>query len=201
MPRNLVRMHTYFWVISFMRPYKWSVFLLVLSGLAAVISQMSIPTIIQVLVDDVFLKKNTELFRIIIIAFLFVLLILFAASIAQNLLRLSIQEKASRDLQYAMFQQLRKLGFSYYEQHAVGDTLSMFNTDVAAVQRVYSEYFPGLIQQILFVTVPFVFLVNMDWQLTLFILPCYFLYYLSGPYIDKKTTELLEKQTIDSARP
>jgi ATP-binding cassette subfamily B protein len=58
-----------------------------------------------------------------------VALIIIISAIKNQLNRI-IQEKSARDLQFSVFDQLRNLGFSYYEKHSVGETLSLFNNEI-----------------------------------------------------------------------
>ncbi|HEY0827335.1 MAG TPA: ABC transporter ATP-binding protein, partial [Bacilli bacterium] len=78
----------------------------------------------------------------------------------------------------------------YYERHPVGETLSFLNTEVAAIQEIYRTYLPFMIQDTLFVAVAFSILLSIHVKLTLVLIPCFLLYYLVGPYFEKKASHI-----------
>jgi ATP-binding cassette subfamily B protein/subfamily B ATP-binding cassette protein MsbA len=101
-------------------------------------------------------------------------------------LKRQIQEQASRDLQLSIFTHLRKLGFAYYERHPVGETLSLLNTEVGAVQQLYRELFPTLLSSLAFSGVSVFLMLSTNVTLTLIAISSFFFYYIFGPYLERK---------------
>lgn len=178
----------YVWLLTYLKPYKWQMILFVFCGLMISLSQMSIFRVLQHIIDDIVMAGNAGRFKFIIGVLIAILVCMFAAMAANNLLSRLIREKASRDLQFDCIKQLRRLSFSYYESHAVGETLSLLNSDVQAVQSIYQRHFPSLINNALLLFVALGFVLHMNAELTLVTLPCFLLYYLAGPYLTKKTS-------------
>jgi len=178
----------YLWLLTYLKPYKWQMILFVFCGLMISLSQMSIFRVLQHIIDDIVMAGNAGRFKFIIGVLIAILVCMFAAMAANNLLSRLIREKASRDLQFDCIKQLRRLSFSYYESHAVGETLSLLNSDVQAVQSIYQRHFPSLINNALLLFVALGFVLHMNAELTLVTLPCFLLYYLAGPYLTKKTS-------------
>jgi ABC-type multidrug transport system fused ATPase/permease subunit len=129
------------------------------------------------------------------LAAIFVIVILLQAW--SNILERIIAEKAARDLQFTIFQKLRSLGFPYYEKHAVGESLALMNTEVAAIQQLYREYFPAILKHFLTVMVIFIILVFMNIQLVLMMLPIFVLYYYVGPIFERKTIHATIQNAAD----
>lgn len=178
----------YMWLLTYLKPYKWQMVLFIVCGLIISLSQMSIFRVLQHIIDDVVMAGNTSKFQVVVGILVLILLCMFAAMAANNLLSRLIREKASRDLQFDCIRQLRKLSFSYYESHAVGETLSLLNSDVQSVQGIYQRHFPSLINNGLLLFVAFGFVLHLNAQLTLITLPCFFLFYIVGPYLTKKSS-------------
>jgi ATP-binding cassette subfamily B protein len=191
--RELIRV--YMWILCYLKPYIWQALLLIIYFVVITLTEMAFPKFIAYLIDYVAPQKQIALFINAILLLLSLIVIKIVLKVLKNQLERSVREQACRDLQYSMFRHLRKLGFTYYEQHPVGETLSLLNTNVAAVQNIYTQYLPQLVQHLLMLIISLTIIIVIDWQLTLMILPCYFLYYLGGPYIDKKSTEYLDLQT------
>ncbi|QGQ95808.1 ABC transporter ATP-binding protein [Paenibacillus psychroresistens] len=171
--------------------------MLVLSGLFVSGSEILIPKMIQHFIDVIYPAKDYTAFGYLLLAIAGLCVVMFVAAMAQNTLQRVIREKAARDLQVAVFQKLRKLGFSYYERHPVGETLSFLNTEVAAIQEIYRQYLPGIIQDAIFAVVAVSILFTIDVKLTLLLIPCFLLYYLVGPYYEKKAAKV-GKMTADN---
>jgi len=178
----------YVWLLAYLKPYGWHMALFIVCGLMISLSQMSVFRVIQHIIDEVVMAGNTGEFKFIVLGLTLILAIMFGAMAANNLLSRLIREKASRDLQFDCIRQLRRLSFSYYESHAVGETLSLLNSDVQAVQGIYQRHFPNLINNGLLLLVALGFVLHMNAPLTLATLPCFFLYYMVGPYLTKKTS-------------
>ncbi|MDF2720085.1 MAG: transporter ATP-binding protein, partial [Paenibacillus sp.] len=178
----------YMWLLTYLKPYKWQMVLFIVCGLLISLSQMSIFRVLQHVIDDVVMAGNADKFKVIVGVLVLILLCMFTAMAANNLLSRLIREKASRDLQFDCIKQLRRLSFSYYENHPVGETLSLLNSDVQAVQGIYQRHFPNLINNALLLFVAFGFVLHMNAELTLVTLPCFLLYYMAGPYLTKKTS-------------
>ncbi|WP_282935218.1 ABC transporter ATP-binding protein [Paenibacillus sp. RC67] len=177
----------YMWLLSFMKPYAWQMTLFIICGLIISLSQMGIFRVLQYIIDNVIMAKDLDKFRFIVLILVGVLVCMFGAMAANNLLSRLVREKASRDLQYACMKQLRRLGFTYYEKHGVGETLSLLNTDVSSVQGIYQRHFPSLVNNGIMMFVAFGFVIHTNAILMLVTMPCFFLYYLVGPFLQKKT--------------
>jgi ATP-binding cassette subfamily B protein len=149
-----------------------------------------IPKFIQYLIDSILPQKDIRMlytFLLLLVPMVGVV-ILFTA--IKNQVDRVITEKSARDLQFSVLRQLRNLGLSYYENKPAGETLSLFNNELKAVQRVYREYFPRIVQQTIFLIISMVILVMTNMKLSLIIIPCFLSYYLIGPYFEKKQSLL-----------
>ena len=177
---------SYVWAIKFLKPYKKQIAALGACGTMAVIGETLTPKMIQYIIDHVVIDKDTSMFIAILAALTAVNLLMLIAKNYRNLIQRTIGELASRDMQTAIFKHLRKLGFAHYERHPAGETLSMFNSEVASVQKIYRNYLPGVIDNMLFITVAVVLLLSISGWLSLIMLPTFALYYLFGPYFERK---------------
>jgi ATP-binding cassette subfamily B protein len=190
-PKDELKLHQiYVWILAFLKPYLGTVALLILSGLFVSGSEILIPKMIQHFIDVIYPAKNYTAFGYLLLSIAGLCVVMFIAAVAQNTLQRVLREKAARDLQVAVFQKLRKLGFSYYERHPVGETLSFLNTEVAAIQEIYRQYLPAIIQDAIFAIVAVSILFTIHIKLTLLLIPCFLLYYLVGPYYEKKAAKV-----------
>lgn len=192
---NKKRLSIYLWVLSFFKPYTGLLLLFILSGSGIILCEMSIPYFIQVFIDKVVMQQNAEAFtgQILYLITAIVVMLIFIA--INNVMQRALPEKTARDLQYSVYRHLRRLGFSYFERKPVGETLSLLNTEVLAVQSIYRDFFPGTVYMILSILFPLAVISIKEYRFTLIIMGSYLLFFTYGPYIDKKVVEFLKKQT------
>ncbi|WP_152656293.1 ABC transporter ATP-binding protein [Oceanobacillus sp. CFH 90083] len=179
----------YLWTLSFLKPYKLILFLLIFCSLITTGAQLVIPKIIQFFIDETLTKEYTYTFiwLLILVVFLVILIIIFLA--VKNIVQRSLQEKASRDMQFSIYSHLRKLGFAYFEKHPIGESLALMNTEVAALRDLYSRLLPWMINNSIFSVISLTLMSIISWQLSLIIIPSLLLYYIFGPYLEKKASE------------
>ncbi|MEK4229178.1 ABC transporter ATP-binding protein [Solibacillus sp. FSL H8-0538] len=183
----------YLWAISFIRPYLSKVLLLIICGLIISVSELIIPKMFGYFIDDVLKNKKINLFVYCLFAILLILLLKLIATAAKEYLQRYIQENSVRDLQWNIVTKLRILGVSYLEKNSTGKILALVNTEVAALQELYRRYFPEIIQHILFVFISVYFMLDISLYLSISIIPCFSLYYLFGPKIEKKASNIAKK--------
>lgn len=183
-----VKLRQYFWALSFMKPYRKWVILLCSLGLITATCELLIPKFIQHFIDVIYPARDSNGFFVGILLVLFILVIKFAASSGRELSQRIIQENTARDLQLTIFRQLRRLGFSFFEKTPSGTILTLLNTEVAALQKLYRYYFPEFLQNLIFAGLSFSLMFALSSTLTFLFLPCFLLYYLAGPYFEKRAS-------------
>ncbi|WP_088104529.1 ABC transporter ATP-binding protein [Halalkalibacter urbisdiaboli] len=178
----------YVWTLSFLRPYAFMLCLLIFCGFVVTGVELAIPKFIQYFIDSVLAAESSKQFMVLIglIALLVLLTIAFTA--VRNLTQRSLQERASRDMQFAIYTHLRKLGFAYFEKHPIGESLSLMNTEVASLQQLYRLHFPGMINGLIFSLISIILMATISLKLSLILIPSFFLYYLFGPYLERKAS-------------
>jgi len=187
----------YLWVISYMKPYFKTLILLILCGIVITLAELALPKFIQFLIDSVFPHQDYGIFFTILAAIIVMFSLMLLAKNAQNLLQRHLQEKAARDLQFSIFRKLRSLGFSYFERHPVGESLALLNTEVTAVQTVFSHFFPWMVSSIIFSAMSVGFMLTISVKLTLVIIPCFLFYYLVGPFLEKRAALIWRQMSQD----
>jgi ATP-binding cassette subfamily B protein len=178
----------YLWCLSFFKKYSWKVVTMLILGIVISICELSIPKFIQYFTDHILTEQNHKLFYTSLGLLVVVTILSFIANTINIFIKNIIAEQASRDLQASLFKHTRTLGFVYFENHSVGKTLSLMNTELKAVQNLYRDLFPWLMKESIFSSVALVFMFYMNVKLALIVFPCFLLYYLVGPYFDRQTS-------------
>ena len=190
----------YFWTLSFLRPYLLNLLLLILCGLLITAVELVIPKFIQYFIDSISVEQKSNQFMNLIglVVLLVVIMIVFSA--LRNLLQRSIQERASRDMQFSIYSHLRILGFAYFEKHPIEESLSLMNTEVASLQKLYRQFFPWMINGLIFSMLSVTLMATISLKLSLILIPSFFLYYLFGPYLEKKASIYGKEMADDRVR-
>lgn len=188
MQQNKGYLRIYLWILSFLKPYYKRFVLIILISVLVISIELSIPKFIQHFIDNIFPQGNYQAFGLIIILLLGLTIIKIIFDTYKNKIERYLQEIVSRDIQLFLFLHLRHLGFSYFETTPIGEILSLMNKEVSAVQTVYKKYIPWLIKSLIYSIISICLMVLTSPWLSLIIAPSFLLYYLIGPYFEKKAT-------------
>ncbi|MBB6452718.1 ATP-binding cassette subfamily B protein/subfamily B ATP-binding cassette protein MsbA [Salirhabdus euzebyi] len=180
----------YLWAISFLKPYRKLFFLIVMISIFVTGIELLIPKFIQYFIDVIVPERNSSLFFFLLSGMVVLVLVMIYFRTVENNLQRHVQERAARDIHFSIFQHLRRLGFSYFEKHPVGETLSLMNTEVTAFQDLYRRFLPFMIREAVFSTIAVILMFTVNVQLALIIIPSFLLYYAIGPRFEKKASEL-----------
>lgn len=180
---------TYRWLISFISPYKSKLFIIIILGFIISFSNLVVPKIIQYFIDNSIGKDTISKFYTILLLIIFGVLIFNLIAIPlRNIKQRELQEYCARDLQLHILEHLRKLDIEYSEKNSSGKILSLLSTEVKNVQQLYNKLLPLFIQDLLFAIVSLFLMINTSAKLTLITVPVFLVYYLFGPYIEKKAS-------------
>ncbi|MFD0618641.1 ABC transporter ATP-binding protein [Paenibacillus sp. GCM10027629] len=185
----------YRWVLRFLKPYRVKVFLMIGCGLAITAGEVLFPKSIQYFIDHIYKMKDYNAFMVLLMMLIVMVIVVIAAGNGRNMLERIVGVKASRDLQHDVFMHLRTLGFSYFERHPVGETLSLLNTEVAAAEKIFRRFLPAIMVNMMSVIVSITVMITLSWKLSLIIVPCFLLYYIFGPSIDRKASTYAKQKT------
>ncbi|MNO16644.1 putative ABC transporter ATP-binding protein [compost metagenome] len=187
-PRHSV----YLWILSFLKPFKYQIVLLMLLILITNVCLLLIPQFFRILIDDVLPQKDLASFRIYSIALLGVILVIIVFDAVKRLMQRKVQENASMNVQLALIQQHRRLGMDYYENNSSGETLSLMTAEVEVLQRFYREILPNLLTYFLFSVVSITIMLVINIQLSLIFFASILLYYVVGPFFEKRRAGLTQ---------
>ncbi|PEL52433.1 ABC transporter ATP-binding protein [Bacillus wiedmannii] len=187
---NISSIEVYLWILSFTKKYRVALVLFILCQVVNSIVHLSVFKFLQYFIDYVLPEKNIRLLIYMLVGISLAISLMFVATILGNALQRTLQEKTSRDIQISVFDHLRKLGLPYFEEQPPGRLLSMFNSDVASIQRIYKEYIPSLLQTGTLLALSFIALLTINYRLILILLPIIILYYLVNPLFERRAAIL-----------
>ncbi|WP_343085799.1 ABC transporter ATP-binding protein [Streptococcus parasanguinis] len=162
-------------LLTYMWRYKW------LTGLALAFTFLTsllltaIPLAARRYIDH--LVDPTEAGSPVLTAFQFLILyygLFIGRVLATYLSQLTfarVSNSIVRDIRLDIFQNLQRLGMSFYDQTAAGSIVSRVTNDTQAVADMFSTVFSSLVSSFLLFLVTLVTMFSLDWHLTIWILP------------------------------
>ena len=125
--------------MGFVRPYRTRLWLSLAAVLAFTFSQMAIPLIIRIVIDDVLLAEAADAARSLLFgtcaAFAAIVAVNYAANLIQESVVARVAEQVLFDLRRAMYLHLQRVALAFMDRTEVGRLMSRLQGDVNALQE------------------------------------------------------------------
>ncbi|GFN30889.1 ABC transporter ATP-binding protein [Paenibacillus xylaniclasticus] len=179
----------YRWMLSFLSAYRGPFVIVFLMGIVITTVELLLPKALQIVIDNALPSKDTRLLSEIFFSLIVLVAISIFLTLKKNLIDRRIRENVARDVQIGIYQKIRKLGFSYFEEHPVGESIGLLQSEVDALQRFYRELFPRFIQTGLFSLISVLMMCTISIPLALIMFPTLLLYNIFGRNLDRKVSD------------
>ena len=162
-------------LLTYMWRYKWLTALALAFTFLTSLLLTAIPLAARWYIDH--LVDPTEAGSSVLTAFQFLILyygLFIGRVLATYLSQLTfarVSNSIVRDIRLDIFQNLQRLGMSFYDQTAAGSIVSRVTNDTQAVADMFSTVFSSLVSSFLLFLVTLVTMFSLDWHLTIWILP------------------------------
>ena len=162
-------------LLTYMWRYKWLTALALAFTFLTSLLLTAIPLAARWYIDH--LVDPTEAGSPVLTAFQFLILyygLFIGRVLATYLSQLTfarVSNSIVRDIRLDIFQNLQRLGMSFYDQAAAGSIVSRVTNDTQAVADMFSTVFSSLVSSFLLFLVTLVTMFSLDWHLTIWILP------------------------------
>ena len=125
--------------MAFVRPYRARLWLSLAAVLVFTLSQMALPLIIRVVVDDVLLSEAASAARALLFGacavFAALILVNYVANLIQEAVVARVAEQVLFDLRRAMYAHLQRVALAFMDRTEVGRLMSRLQGDVNALQE------------------------------------------------------------------
>lgn len=154
-------------LFSFTKPYKlrlaWGTGLI----LAGTIAELAPPYLTKILVDDVLVQRQLDIFPWLIIGLVLSRLIVAAVQIARGRNVAYLSSKVAVEIRTSLFHKLQQLSLSFYDRRNVGSIMSRMTNDTGALYDVLVDGVPITVNQAaLLLGIPIALLI-VNWQMAL----------------------------------
>jgi ATP-binding cassette subfamily B protein len=154
-------------LLSYVRPYKWQVFLAV--GLLVAASALAAvgPWLTQQAIDDAIPNGNRDLLGLLTLGYLGAAVGGFLFQYAQGLLTTWLGQSVMYDLRREVFRKLQTLDLKYYDRTPVGRMMTRITSDVETLNELLSSGLVTVFGDVFTLFFIFGFMLVMDWRLSL----------------------------------
>ena len=157
-------------VFEYVKPYavifRWSI---VLTLLLALITPVR-PFLIGYTLDEFVLKGNHSGLVEATILMIFLLVLQTIIQYSQTLLTNTLGQSAIKDLRINVFNHISKLRLKYFDKTPIGQLITRTVSDLETIADIFSEGLIAMVGDLLQVIVIFIWMLYVDWELTIVVL-------------------------------
>ncbi len=166
--------------------------ILALSFFSLLFSLIS-PLLLKTLVDNVFIGKNVNLFIYIIIAIIIMYIISAISSYFNGFVTGKLQLILLKEVSESAFKSIQLTSLKTIQNLKIGDLLTriMGNTQIAI--NIPVRVIPQFFMSIASITIPFIIMLTLNYQLALIIMSPVFLFVLLSSFFGKKMEKIQKK--------
>lgn len=185
-------LQTYKRLIGYLKK-RWGIFATGITSMGVIaLTEVGLPAILQPILDGTFVKKDPFFLAWAPIGLVILFAIRGVATLISNAAFASISTHLMHQLRQEMFSKLLRLPVSFYETHLAGDLVSKFSYDVSQISQAGVDVLNTIVKDSLTVVALTVYIIWLDWQLSLLMLIMLPTTGLIAKYIGRRQKRLSE---------
>ena len=158
-------------LMGYLFRYKWWTLTALAFILLTTLTRTAIPLVARYYIDHFVSNRSAQsgLFLLLGYYLLFLLRVLFTYLGSYTFSRVAYS--IVRDMRQETFSNIQKLGMAYFDKTPAGSIVSRITNDTQAVADMFGTVFASFISSFFIFTATLITMLQLNWQLTLFILP------------------------------
>ena len=158
-------------LMGYLFRYKWWTLTALAFILLTTLTRTAIPLVARYYIDHFVSNQAAQsgLFLLLAYYLLFLLRVLFTYLGSYTFSRVAYS--IVRDMRQETFANIQKLGMAYFDKTPAGSIVSRITNDTQAVADMFGTVFASFISSFFIFTATLITMLQLNWQLTLFILP------------------------------
>ena len=152
---------------GFVVPYKRRAFVIVALMVVVSVSDLLLPKLFSLGIDEVTLYKRLGHLNALGVAFLVALTVRFIGGWGEFYLTAWLGNRIVYDLRDTMFRHLQKLSMSYIDRRGVGAIMTRIQNDVGVINEFFADGIAGIIANMLILVGIVIVMLTTNWQLAL----------------------------------
>ena len=158
-------------LMGYLFRYKWWTLTALAFILLTTLTRTAIPLVAQYYIDHFVTNQAAQSGFVLLLGYylLFLLRVLFTYLGSYTFSRVAYS--IVRDMRQETFANIQKLGMAYFDKTPAGSIVSRITNDTQAVADMFGTVFSSFIASFFIFTATLITMLQLNWQLTLFILP------------------------------
>ena len=158
-------------LMGYLFRYKWWTLTALAFILLTTLTRTAIPLVAQYYIDNFVTNQAAQSGFFLLLGYylLFLLRVLFTYLGSYTFSRVAYS--IVRDMRQETFANIQKLGMAYFDKTPAGSIVSRITNDTQAVADMFGTVFSSFIASFFIFTATLITMLQLNWQLTLFILP------------------------------
>jgi ATP-binding cassette subfamily B protein len=163
-------------IISYLRPYRGRVILLMIFAAANPLLNLIPPLIVRYMVDDIItpltaagltLREGLRMMMPPVLGLLGIMLSTFLCEIIGGLMRADISSRTSKDIRAQLFEHVQYMPIRFYDRRQIGSLISRFTNDADRLEMFLLFGLPFMLSNALMLVGTLVVCLSLSWQLTI----------------------------------
>ena len=154
-------------IFSYLKPYKWSLMLVILSILVSSALKMLPSIFTGKIIDEGLINRNVNALIFYILISLGVTLLGNLIGIGENYLNSFISQHITYDIRNQMYAHLEMMPQKFYTANNQGEIITRMTSDIDGVQNVISSTFTSILSNVLTLVIALVAMFQKSWVLAL----------------------------------
>ena len=186
-------------IIKISKPHIFSLFIIFLLGILSLSFALVSPMLTKILIDDVFLGKNSALFFFLLLAFLGMYIISSISSFFSMYVSGKLRIVMLKEVAENAFEVLLAANIKSTEEMKVGDLLTRIMGNTQMIVDIPINIIPQFLISILNIIIPILIMISLNLQLALIVMSPVILFFASSFFFGKKMEKAQKTFLEDNA--
>ena len=152
---------------GYLRPYRGAVITVCIASIAGIILSLLGPYLIKIGIDEYIVPRQMAGFSRVILLLALTIAGQYLSLLLQGVLAAKAGQNAIFDLRQELFNHLQSLSLGFFDKQKAGRLITRVTNDIDSLQQLLSSGITTLVTDTLSFLGVFVFMIWMDWRLTL----------------------------------
>jgi ATP-binding cassette subfamily B protein len=153
--------------VAYLRPYRRQSTLVLLVLLVDIAFRLTFYYFMKVLTDDAVAHRAEDTIAPILAGLAVFFVIASLADVGRDYVSAEVEVALGNDLRLDLLRHLHRLSADFYSRTQLGDLLTRFSADITVIKNALTRAFPSVVHRSLQIVACFLFLLALDWRLTL----------------------------------
>lgn len=158
-------------LISYLFRYKWWTLLALFFILLTTVIRTAIPLVARYYIDHFVFQQVNQSGLLLLVGYYFLFLLRVVCTYLGTYTFSRVAYSIVRDMRQETFATIQSLGMAYFDKTPAGSIVSRITNDSQAVADMFGTVFSSFIASFFIFVATLVTMLQLNWQLTLFILP------------------------------